>query len=161
MKDDDEKAMDLASIIHRLSGPRDRVTVLEPGFLEEALKSSKEEACTHYKVMPKFDEEVWRAESKVFGNDTSETRKRWPRFSGSCPDCGWSGIMYASYLHYIAGDSNALHNVRVVTAKEMSEFLDSGENHQVTDRDAFPVPLPESLPVGSAWKLVGNTWVRA
>ncbi len=33
-----------------------------------------------------------------------EVRKRWPRFSGTCQRCGYTGIYYASYMHYIAGD---------------------------------------------------------
>ncbi len=35
----------------------------------------------------------------------SEVRKRWPRLMGNCPKgCGYHGIYYASYEHYIAGD---------------------------------------------------------
>jgi hypothetical protein len=38
-------------------------------------------------------------------NGTSEIRKRWPRLSGPCPKgCGYNGIAYASYAHYIYGD---------------------------------------------------------
>lgn len=61
-------------------------------------EEAKMEACTHYKVTPKFDEE------KAQGLDSHEVKSRWPRFSGMCPDCGWHGIMYASYSHYIHGD---------------------------------------------------------
>ena len=35
---------------------------------------------------------------------TSDVRKRWPRFCGTCEHCGYSGIGYASYAHYISGD---------------------------------------------------------
>lgn len=32
-------------------------------------------------------------------------RARWPRLFGDCPKgCGYHGIAYASYAHYIAGD---------------------------------------------------------
>lgn len=32
-------------------------------------------------------------------------RKRWPRLDGACPKgCGFYGIAYASYAHYIYGD---------------------------------------------------------
>jgi hypothetical protein len=34
----------------------------------------------------------------------SEIRKRWPRHSGLCHKCGYNGIAYASYSHYIYGD---------------------------------------------------------
>lgn len=31
--------------------------------------------------------------------------KNWPRLDGACPKgCGYVGIAYASYRHYIAGD---------------------------------------------------------
>jgi hypothetical protein len=37
--------------------------------------------------------------------DSYDVRERWPRRDGPCPkDCGWNGIAYASYAHYIAGD---------------------------------------------------------
>lgn len=46
-----------------------------------------------------FDEEAAK------GLPASEVRKRWPRGWGSCPKgCGWSGIYYASYAHYLYGD---------------------------------------------------------
>lgn len=49
-----------------------------------------------------FDE----AEYKKHPNMSSyEVKKRWPRGFGLCPKgCGFNGIAYASYLHYIAGD---------------------------------------------------------
>jgi hypothetical protein len=32
-------------------------------------------------------------------------RARWPRLDGPCPKgCGYSGIAYASFAHYISGD---------------------------------------------------------
>jgi hypothetical protein len=34
-----------------------------------------------------------------------QIRKIWPRLDGPCPKgCGYSGIAYASYAHYIYGD---------------------------------------------------------
>lgn len=46
-----------------------------------------------------FDEEAAK------GLPTEEVRKRWPRLFGQCPkDCGFSGIAYASWAHYICGD---------------------------------------------------------
>jgi hypothetical protein len=39
------------------------------------------------------------------GLDEYEVRRRWPRGWGPCPKgCGFSGIAYASYEHYIMGD---------------------------------------------------------
>lgn len=35
---------------------------------------------------------------------SSEVKARFPRFFGTCKLCGYSGIYYASYLHYISGD---------------------------------------------------------
>lgn len=35
----------------------------------------------------------------------SVIRKKWPRLMGKCPlGCGYVGIAYASYEHYIMGD---------------------------------------------------------
>jgi hypothetical protein len=31
-------------------------------------------------------------------------RELYPRFFGTCPDCGAQLIQYASFEHYIAGD---------------------------------------------------------
>lgn len=37
--------------------------------------------------------------------DSFQVRKRWPRLMGPCPKgCGFNGIGYASYSHYICGD---------------------------------------------------------
>lgn len=52
--------------------------------------------CTHGVT---FDEEAAK------GLDAYEVRKRWPRGSGPCPlGCGYTGITYASYMHYLSGD---------------------------------------------------------
>lgn len=57
-----------------------------------------------------FDEFEWRnrcAVARLMGGSMSdeEVRRRWPRLDGPCPKgCGYTGIYYASYLHYIAGD---------------------------------------------------------
>lgn len=42
----------------------------------------------------------------IMGHSSSgEIRKRWPRLCGLCPKgCGYNGIAYASYAHYIYGD---------------------------------------------------------
>lgn len=38
-------------------------------------------------------------------NATAEIKRRFPRLSGKCPKgCGYNGIAYASYEHYIYGD---------------------------------------------------------
>jgi hypothetical protein len=54
--------------------------------------------CTHPSVVVAFDEAAAR------GLDEHEVRRRWPRFMGTCPDCGCQLIKYASFAHYIAGD---------------------------------------------------------
>jgi hypothetical protein len=47
-----------------------------------------------------FDEE----DAKKIG-DSHEIRKKYPRGYGLCPKgCGYNGIAYASYMHYIMGD---------------------------------------------------------
>jgi hypothetical protein len=49
-----------------------------------------------------FDEIEYRKDPNI---SVAEIRKKWPRGFGLCPKgCGFNGIAYASYLHYIAGD---------------------------------------------------------
>ena len=37
--------------------------------------------------------------------DAGEVRRKWPRLFGPCPlGCGYNGIYYASWGHFIAGD---------------------------------------------------------
>lgn len=38
------------------------------------------------------------------GLSSAEVRRLWPRFFGTCQMCGYHGIYYASWEHYIAGD---------------------------------------------------------
>ena len=76
----------------------DRETSIHLPHERDIAKKAREEACTHYKVMPKFDEEAAK------GLDCYEVRKRWPRFYGECPDCKQTGVYYASYMHYLMGD---------------------------------------------------------
>jgi len=33
-----------------------------------------------------------------------EVRRKYPRYDGICEDCGAQVIVYASFMHYIAGD---------------------------------------------------------
>lgn len=48
-----------------------------------------------------FDETEFRARHVK----ASEVRALWPRLHGKCPKgCGFEGIGYASYTHYLAGD---------------------------------------------------------
>lgn len=53
------------------------------------------EGCNHGTL---FDE------AAAVNLSASEVRKRWPRFSGTCLECGYSGIYYASFMHYVSGD---------------------------------------------------------
>lgn len=54
--------------------------------------------CEHKNVIPEFDEDDARDLSPI------EVRKKYPRFFGTCPDCGSNVIAYASFEHFIAGD---------------------------------------------------------
>ena len=87
---------------------RDRMYELIPGLkklegewksFDERMKSwskPKENDCDHGVF---FDEEASK------GLDEYQVRKRWPRLMGPCPKgCGFNGIGYASYAHYICGD---------------------------------------------------------
>lgn len=48
-------------------------------------------------VLP-FDEEAAKTMT------ASEVRVRYPRFFGRCSSCGYYGIAYSSFAHYIYGD---------------------------------------------------------
>jgi hypothetical protein len=52
------------------------------------------------------DESLDPAVSFIMGSPAhDEIRKRWPRLSGPCPKgCGYNGIAYASYSHFLYGD---------------------------------------------------------
>lgn len=51
--------------------------------------------CT--KCRPDFDEDL------PDDMPDGEVRRRWPRFEGTCPACGFTGIRYASGLHETCG----------------------------------------------------------
>lgn len=55
------------------------------------------EHCDHAAAAPEFDAEA------AEGLSAYEVRLRWPRGS-RCPTCGQTGIFYASFEHYLAGD---------------------------------------------------------
>jgi hypothetical protein len=66
-----------------------------PPRTEKEQKQLDCEAC-----LPKFDgDEVRRLRMS-----SSAIRKKYPRFSGTCLTCGYSGIKYACYEQYIFGD---------------------------------------------------------
>ncbi len=66
--------------------------------LVSEMENDAEQDCSHERVRVEFDEEAAR------GLSVAEIRKRWPRFSGICPDCGTTLIKYASAAHYTCGD---------------------------------------------------------
>jgi hypothetical protein len=73
----------------------------DPEFAAEYEAQYKElaDCCKHTGVpLPAFNS------SEAFNIQSEEVRKRFPRFSGTCPDCKGLVIVYASYEHYIAGD---------------------------------------------------------
>lgn len=55
-------------------------------------------SCRHPTLMPAFDEVAARQMTPL------QVRQAFPRNYGKCPVCGWEGVLYASYAHYIAGD---------------------------------------------------------
>ena len=58
-------------------------------------------SCTHGVTFPSEDE----FEEATKGMTVPEIAARWPRLCGLCPlGCGYNGIFYASYLHYVMGD---------------------------------------------------------
>ena len=62
----------------------------------EPLTEPSEPQCTHGIT---FDPDAAK------GLSVAELRKRWPRLYGNCPlGCGYNGIYYASFGHYVMGD---------------------------------------------------------
>ena len=62
----------------------------------DRIANERHSACDHGVT---FDE------TAASGMTSREIRKQWPRLFGPCPKgCGFSGIGYASYAHYISGD---------------------------------------------------------
>lgn len=49
-------------------------------------------------ALPPFDEKAAR------GMSGRAVRERWPRNQGECRTCGQKWIVYASFMHYLAGD---------------------------------------------------------
>lgn len=87
------KALTVDQIIDEIRSTRLRVHRRHGGRRERV-----QARCAVHK--PAFDLEAFQK-----GLLTSETvRRRWPRFSGYCPACGFYGDAYASFEHYIAGD---------------------------------------------------------
>jgi hypothetical protein len=67
---------------------------LEPIPLVEPYRSAGD--CDHG---IKFDEK------ECVGLSAAEVRQQWPRLDGECPmGCGYNGIAYLNFLHYLAGD---------------------------------------------------------
>jgi hypothetical protein len=67
-------------------------------FDEEAARKLLEEAPAQNTGDPALD--------FIMGSTaTAAIRKLWPRLNGPCPKgCGYNGIAYASYAHYLYGD---------------------------------------------------------
>jgi hypothetical protein len=58
-----------------------------------------------YRDPPECDHGVTFDEVAARGLDAHEVRKRWPRLGGNCKlGCGYNGIYYASFMHYLMGD---------------------------------------------------------
>ena len=66
--------------------------------INKQIEEDSKEGCQHEKCTVTYDAEAAK------GLDEFEIRRRFPRFSGNCPDCGVQLIKYASYEHYIMGD---------------------------------------------------------
>lgn len=82
-----------------------------PKWLDDELRIRD---VTHWRPLPPGPEEVERCDHSIAtptfderaaeGLSSSEIRKRWPRFMGSCPSCGEPVILYASLSHFLEGD---------------------------------------------------------
>ena len=55
--------------------------------------------CDHERHIPKVPDDETLNEMSV-----ADIRKKYPRFEGTCQDCGARMILYGSVMHYILGD---------------------------------------------------------
>jgi hypothetical protein len=68
----------------------------------ESGRAITDEQCDHGVT---FDEAEVQRRQRLNPPSASEVRRRWPRLFGPCPKgCGYNGIAYASFLHYVMGD---------------------------------------------------------
>lgn len=67
-------------------------------MMRDFLTKKRRGTCDHSKAIPDVKD------SDLDGLSAEQVRKRFPRYSGPCPECGKSVIAYASSKHYIAGD---------------------------------------------------------
>lgn len=83
---------------HTIFEPCKWVHIQGDSHLEKcAVIQQLQEACTHGIV---FDALTCELENLT----VYEVRKRFPRFHGTCNQCGFTGIAYANRMHYYWGD---------------------------------------------------------
>lgn len=71
---------------------------IDDGDYEDAWNEANESACDHGITYPQYGD-------AVKGLTATEVRQQFPRLSGLCPKgCGYNGIYYASFAHYLHGD---------------------------------------------------------
>jgi hypothetical protein len=97
-----EHKQKMYSLIPGLKELEERFEAFDARMKEEAKKyiemHPEQVGCDHG---VSFDEK--KAKEQYMTSE--EVRKRWPRLFGKCPKgCGFEGIGYASYAHYIYGD---------------------------------------------------------
>jgi len=91
---------DLEKIIDETLNSPEYQAMIKP-FQDLSLVETDPEriSCDHGVI---FDEEEYKKHQNM---SEYEVRKRWPRGWGPCPKgCGFDGIAYASWMHFIAGD---------------------------------------------------------
>lgn len=85
----------------------------EPAFLEagirratidDSVRTGHAPTCVRCAAMP-CDHGITFDLRVAFNLSSDQVRRRWPRLNGLCPKgCGYDGVYYASYIHYIYGD---------------------------------------------------------
>lgn len=62
-------------------------------------------ACNHSVTFDEAKYEAFCSQHRRGDEQVAFIRKNWPRLDSQCPKgCGYVGIYYASFLHYVAGD---------------------------------------------------------
>jgi len=104
-EDDFNRLMDdVAQKTKELRTPKDDID----SRLTRAAHQGSEDLLLNLPAMEKCDHGVVFDEvefDKHPNMSAGEVKERWPRGWGKCPKgCGFNGIAYASFKHYIAGD---------------------------------------------------------
>ena len=99
------KEMVEKGLIKESEVPEDVVSKMAKDLADDVDRKFVQEVVAVAVATPACDHGLAFDSEAAHGLDAHEVRKRWPRLDGLCPKgCGFHGIGYVSYEHYICGD---------------------------------------------------------